>query len=208
MTAPPSVLTVRSLDFGWPQEPALWRGLHLELPPGVSLLTGDEGCGKSTLLRLIAGELPPQAGHLAIDGIALDADPRAYRQRVFRTDPRSRALDDTTPQDWFDTLVRQRPDFQADALPALIAGFGLQPHLHKTLHMLSSGSQRKVWLCAALASGAVLTLLDEPFAALDMPSIRFLLDHLGQVGAGSGRAWLLADHTAPQGLSLASTVRL
>ena len=208
MTAPKAVLTVSSLEFGWPQGPALWRGLNLAVPAGVSLLTGDEGCGKSTLLRLIAGDLQPLAGRMTIGGVGFDTDPRAYRQRVFRTDPRSRALDDTTPEDWFGALGQQWPEFQPDTLPGLIEGFGLQPHLYKTLHMLSSGSQRKVWLCAALASGAALTLLDEPFAALDMPSIRFLLEHLGRVGAGTERAWLLADHAAPQGLALASTVRL
>ena len=35
---------------------------------------------------------------------------------------------------------------------------------------LSAGTRRKVWLAGAFASGAAVTLLDEPFAALDLPT--------------------------------------
>ena len=69
--------------------------------------------------------------------------------------------------------------------------------------MLSTGSKRKVWLAAACASGAPLTLLDEPFAALDKTSIRCLLGVLGDAAAQPQRAWVLADYVAPPGVPLA-----
>ena len=56
-------------------------------------------------------------------------------------------------------------------LQHLIQAFELTPHLEKPLYMLSTGSKRKVWLAAAFASGAAVTLLDQPFAALDKASV-------------------------------------
>jgi ABC-type transport system involved in cytochrome c biogenesis ATPase subunit len=63
---------------------------------------------------------------------------------------------------YLDSLAWRYPTAQADRLGALIDGFGLQPHLDKPLYMLSTGSKRKVWLSAALAAGAPLTLIDQP----------------------------------------------
>ena len=84
-------------------------------------------------------------------------------------------------------------------MPDLVEGFALGPHVHKPLYMLSTGSRRKVWLTAALAAGTALTLLDEPFAALDMPSVRFLREALNDASRHASRAWVLADHEAPKG---------
>ena len=65
-------------------------------------------------------------------------------------------------------------------------------------YQLSSGSQRKVLLAAALANGAVLTLLDEPLAALDKPSISYLLQALEAEARAPmlGRAVLVAHYDA------------
>lgn len=202
------VLTARGLRHAWPDAPPLFDGLDLDLPSGVSLLQGAEGCGKTTLFKLLSGDLLPSQGALSIGGVALARQPERYRQRVFRTDPRSAAMEGFTPTTWFDAMARRYPDFRGEALPDLIEGFSLDPHIHKPMYMLSTGSQRKVWLCAALAAGTPVTLLDEPFAALDMPSIRFLTQCLRDAASHPTRAWLLADHDAPEGLALASVIDL
>jgi ABC-type cobalamin/Fe3+-siderophores transport system ATPase subunit len=60
--------------------------------------------------------------------------------------------------------------FDQTVLLQLIDGLALEPHLFKQIQMLSSGTRRKVWIAAAFASGAALTLLDDPLAALDKSS--------------------------------------
>lgn len=74
--------------------------------------------------------------------------------------------------------------------------------------MLSTGSRRKVGLVAALASGATVTLLDQPFAALDASAIRRLQAFLAQLGQNPVRAWLIADYVKPDHLPLASVLEL
>ena len=80
--------------------------------------------------------------------------------------------------------------------------------MHKQLFMLSTGSKRKVFLAAALASGAQLTLFDDPFAALDATSIRFVLGWLDAAASATNRAWVIAGHVVPDGLPLAQIIDL
>ena len=50
-------------------------------------------------------------------------------------------------------------------------------------------------MTAALASGAELTLIDEPLSGLDTPSIRYLVGALAQAATPS--RWLLVAHWEP-----------
>jgi energy-coupling factor transporter ATP-binding protein EcfA2 len=90
----------------------------------------------------------------------------------------------------------------------LVAGLALTEHRAKRLFMLSTGSRRKVWLATAFASGAAVTLLDDPFAALDKPSIRFVTELLQEAAGHSTRAWVVTGYAAPAGVALAATLDL
>lgn len=195
------VLEVTGLHFGWPGV-ALFHNLNLSVPAGVSAVCGEESCGKSTLLRLLAGDLRADSGALVLRNRPLSTDSDAYRAQVFRTEPRSDALDAVSARAWLTTLPTRFPTFDLSLALDLAHGFGLDPHIDKPIYMLSAGSKRKVWLCAAFAAGTALTLIDEPFAALDMASIRFLHGLLLEAGEHPDRAWVLADHAPPDDLPL------
>ncbi|WP_025916719.1 ATP-binding cassette domain-containing protein [Herminiimonas sp. CN] len=202
-----AVLQAEALCFGWPGHPLL-NGWSARIRPGVTLVRGAESSGKTTLLRLLAGDLPAQSGVLQVNGVRLDQQPERYREQVFWTDPRSAALDAHSAAAWFQTLPRLHPRFGTEALAELVDGFSLAPHLDKPLYMLSTGSKRKVWLTAAFASGAAVTVIDEPFVALDRRSIGFLLGLLQDVAGHPSRAWVVADYAAPEGVPLTGMVEL
>lgn len=199
------VLQVRGLRFGWPGR-RLFDGLTFDLPPGVSLVRGDDGSGKSTLLALIAGALAPEAGTLAVQGVSLQDQHDVYRHRVFWIDPQTEAHDALAAGGYLDSLSRHYPRFDAETMDEVVDGFGLRPHLGKPMYMLSTGSRRKVWLTAAFSAGTPVTLIDQPFAALDAPSSRFLSELLQDASTQPHRAWLLADHEAPERVTLTSTL--
>lgn len=204
-TAP--ILEVYGLGFGWPGHP-LFQGLNFAIPPGVSLVTGDDGCGKSSLLRVMAGELSASTGSLGVRGTRFEAAPDLYRRQVFWIDPQTEAHDAISASTFLDLLPRDHPLFSAEVLADLVDGFALAPHLHKPLYMLSTGSKRKVWLSAAFASGAPVTLIDQPFAALDAPSMRLVGELLQEAARHPSRAWVIADHQPPDGLALGSVIQL
>lgn len=192
-----TVLEVRALCFSWPGVP-LFDHLNLVLPAGLSVVSGEESCGKTTLLRLLAGDLFPDSGSIELNG----SEDQPPGTQVFRTEPRSDALDAISAQTWWDGLPARYPNFKVRQARELAHGFALEPHIEKPMYMLSAGSKRKVWLCAAFAAGTPLTLIDEPFAALDMVSIRFLNGLLEEASSHRDRAWVLADHAPPEGLVL------
>ena len=114
--------------------------------------------------------LPAQAGRLCVAGHWWHDDASAYRQQVFWIDPQTEAHDAISAAGYLDSLSHHYPRFNTEALADLVTGFALEPHLNKPMYMLSAGSKRKVWLSAAFAAGTPLTLIDQPFAALDPPS--------------------------------------
>jgi ABC-type multidrug transport system ATPase subunit len=203
----PVLLYADSVCFGYPQR-AVLTDWSTRVTAGVTLVRGGDGAGKSTLLRLLAGDLAPQGGQLRANGFAASASPAAYRQQVFWVNVRSDANDALTPGECFDALARRYPTFRARLIGDLLDGLSLTPHLQKRLFMLSAGSRRKVWLAAAFAAGAPVTLLDEPFAALDAPAIRFVTALLHEAAEDDARAWVVADYQPPAGVALSQTVDL
>lgn len=205
--ASPEILQATGLCFAYPER-RLFSHWHASIGPGITLVRGGDGCGKTTLLRLLAGQLPADAGQLAIHGASLQDRPQAYRAQVFWAEPRSEAFDQLTPIAYFDLQGTAHPGFDAQRLARLVDGLALGPELHKQLYMLSTGSKRKVWLAAAFAAGAPLTLLDMPFAALDKASIAFVMTLLEELADHPTRACVLADYAAPGRVRLAQVMDL
>lgn len=189
------LLSVDGLYFGHSSVP-VFSGFEARIGAGLVLVCGDESTGKTTLLRLLAGELTPQQGHITLHGTRAGQAPDAYRAQVFHAAPRSDTLDPWTAQAWLDAQARSYPNWDAEALAQHIQGFALAEHLDKTFYALSTGTRRKVCTAAALASQAPLTLIDEPIAGLDKPSVAYLVEALGQSSQGAERAVLVA-HYAP-----------
>lgn len=203
----PAVLQAKGLCFNYPNH-KLFTNVSADILPGVNLIRGGDGRGKTTLLRLLAGVLPAQAGQFQANGVCLQDQPLAYQQQVFWAEPRTDAFDQVTALAYFESLRGRYTGFDDSLLANLVAGLALATHIDKPLYMLSTGSKRKVWLAAAFASGAAVTLLDEPFAALDTTSIGFVLELLDDAADHPARAWLLADYEAPGNVRLASLIDL
>ncbi len=170
---------------GLPQRP-----LDFEIRPGLTLVLGGERSGKTTVLRWLAGQAQPAGGRLLRQALP-----------VCWPDPLDAACDAMPVAAWLAQAARRWPGWQADVADSALAALAVAPHRDKSLAMLSSGTRRKLGLVEALASGAGLTLLDGPFAALDLPSRRWLVQVLDDAARQTRRAWVVADHARPPGLA-------
>jgi ABC-type transport system involved in cytochrome c biogenesis ATPase subunit len=169
--------------------------LETPIPPGLVAVTGGEQSGKTSLLRRLCGELAPLPGE-SIPDDALWLDLSLPGQ------------DTHTPHHVWDALRARCPRWNAALHADLVQALTLGDHQEKQLFMLSTGSRRKVALAGLLASGATITCLDQPYAALDQASIRTLRTFLRDMAAHPTRSWVVADYEADPGLAWKREMKL
>jgi len=202
-----SLLHATDLSFAYPER-VLFKQLSLQLGAGVTIIRGGDGCGKTSLIRLLAGELPAQSGLLAINGVRLEQDATRYRQQVHYVDPRTQAFDQMTVPQYLASVQAQFAGFDATLVPGLLEGLSLLPHAEKKLFMLSTGSKRKVYLAGAFAAGALVNLLDDPFASLDRGSINFVCTTLNEISARAKQVWVASFYEMPTELASIGSIDL
>jgi len=190
-----SLLDIQGLHFNYPGR-ELFTDLSASIKPGVTFVRGGDGRGKTTLLRLLAGDLKPSSGQLKIN------------TKVFWVDPHTEAFEQLTVTEFFESQRLAFPEFDYALVNKLVDGLDPASHIKKKLYMLSTGSKRKVYIAAAFASNAAVTLIDMPFAALDKPSIDFMVGLLRTAADNAGRAFVVADYEAPAGVRLAGVIDL
>lgn len=201
------VLQARGLHFGYGQGP-LFANWSCQVFPGLTVVHGGESTGKSTLMCLLAGVVPAESGELKLGDANLAREPQRYRQNLAWNDSKDAVFDQLTVAEFFERTRQQHLYFDAVGLAELVAGLGLEEHLHKPIFMLSTGSRRKVFLTASLASGAKLVLLDDPFAALDMASILFLKKCLSAWAQHAAKACVVTLHELPLDLQVTHAIDL
>lgn len=174
-----------------------------QLRPGVSVLVDETGDEAVHWLSVLAADTLPAQGQVQCAGLCSRADRAAYQAQVYWHRPRlPLGQPDTLAQQWLASVAQRWPRWSDAAWHKHCEGFELGPHLDKPLAHLSTGSLRKLGLAAALSCGARLTLIEEPTAALDSHSVRYLsqaLDALGEELASQPRAarWVIVSHFAP-----------
>ena len=184
------------------------REVSLAIAPGeVVALIGPNGAGKSTLLRILAGELTPHAGCVALDGRPLAAIPPLEQARLRAALPQRPQLGAAFLVEEVVALGRHAARGtclmgQEDA--AITGALARVDALHlrgRSYLELSGGEQQRVQIARVLAQiwspsggrGRYL-LLDEPSASLDPGQAGALLDQLRRLAAeGVGVALVLHD---------------
>lgn len=180
----------------------------LSFTPGVTWLLGDEGSGKTTLLQILAGNLPRSVGNAVLAGYDLHTSAQNYQQEVAWLDPVRSTWEQTVVNEFWKKLAQGYAHWSQETLEDLADALDLQAHRTKPLYMLSAGSRRKALMAAAFASGAKLTLLDMPFAALDAAACRTLREVLADCADHPHRAFVVADYTAPAGVPAPQVLNL
>ncbi len=186
--APDRSVEVDGLIAGYPgaRRPVL-DGLSLAIRPGEHVaVIGESGAGKSTLLAVLAGELAPAGGHVAMAPATL----LTQRSELFRDSLRGNlALARAGADD--DDMHRA---LQAAGLDRFVATLpdGLDTPLGEGGTGLSGGQSRRLALARFLLRDTPVWLLDEPTEGLDGATAR---DVLARIAARSrDRALVVATH--------------
>jgi NitT/TauT family transport system ATP-binding protein len=168
-------------------------------------VVGRSGCGKSTLLRIIAGLLPPTAGHVLIGGDKV-TKPRRDISMMFQRPallPWRSVLDNVLlPVEVF----RWRRADHRDKAMQLLEMVGLDGFAKRRPHELSGGMQQRVALCRSLISQPRLMLMDEPFSALDALTREELAVELQRIHMEHAATIVFVTHSIEEAVLLADRV--
>jgi ABC-2 type transport system ATP-binding protein len=161
--------------------PAL-DGLHLRLAPDkIHGLLGRNGSGKSTLAAVLAGFRQPDGGRVLIDGGDLGAGLAPYEDAVVTSRicliRESGDLVDSAPVKHVLALAGSlRPYWNDDLAGDLLDKFEIPTR--KKVQKLSRGKKSALGVVLGLASRAPLTIFDETYLGMDVPSRNLFYDAL------------------------------
>lgn len=164
---------------------------------GLVALCGPEGSGKTAYQQA-----------LCLTGSSTNSAADTAQRRAIWLDLNLPGLDQQTPSAFWRAQQSLWPDWNETLQSDLVQALQLTAHVHKQLFMLSRGSRRKVGLVAILASGASISCLDQPYAALDLASIKVIRAFLSDMAEHASRTWLLADYEADPHLAWRQHIHL
>jgi molybdate transport system ATP-binding protein len=167
----------------------------------VTVLFGPSGSGKTTLLRLLAGLDRPDAGVIALAGLAWYDSTRG----IALPPQKRRAAFLFQDYALFPHLtVAENVAFAAprEAAAALLQRFGLAELADRLPGALSGGQQQRVALVRALASKPALLLLDEPLSALDAATRTRTRQELRRLLVASGVRSIVVTHDHTEAIAL------
>ncbi|MFC5746676.1 ABC-F family ATP-binding cassette domain-containing protein [Actinomadura rugatobispora] len=187
-SASPFSVVCSELSFSWPDGTVVLDGLDAAFGTGRTGLIGVNGSGKSTLLKLIAGELRPASGSVAVAGeighlpqnlplgtaqtvsdlLGVSAV-RAALHAIERGEATEQNF--TAVGDGWDVEERARAELARLGLASLAEE---KDGLDRTVGTLSGGEAIMVGLAGRFLARPGVLLLDEPTNNLDLDARRRL----------------------------------
>lgn len=168
---------------------------------------GPNGAGKSTFVRTLLGLAKPVAGSVS----------RSAGLRLAYV-PQQGALDAIFPISVLDFVLMGRQgegralgrvrDADVAAARAALEEAGAAELSRRALRDLSGGQRQRVLMARAIARDADLIVLDEPTAALDLPSERDVLALVEKLRTRRGAAVVMVTHLVEDGLERANNALL
>jgi len=171
-------------------------------------LIGPNGAGKSTTFNLINGQLAPDSGRIALDGVSLLGRPPhdLWRLGVSRTFQMAQTFGSLTVAENVQMALlsadgqslspwqRATHYRRADALQ-LLAQVQLDTQAARPSHALAYGDVKRLELAMALANQPRLLLMDEPTAGMAPEERHALMDLTRRLVTQRGVAVLFTEHS-------------
>ena len=194
-----------SLKFG---KKTILDSLNLNLNDGQILgLLGPNGVGKSTIFNLITGLIAPDYGSIVINSEIVNKFPIYQRTLKFKigfVPQYGGFFHDLTVHENLKAISEitiNNLSVRNEKINSLISKFELDPIRDIKAKLLSGGQRKKLVIAIALISDPKILLLDEPFAALDVMTIKILQEIIVKLQSINNISVILCDHQARDLLS-------
>ena len=165
-------------------------------------LLGPNGVGKSTIFNLITGLIKPNYGSIIINSKIVNEYPIYIRSSKFKISyvPQYGGYFHELTllknlQTVGEVLIKDKK-IRNEKIDSLIAKFELDPIKDVKADYLSGGQKKKLTVSLALLANPKVLLLDEPFAALDVMTIKMLQKIIVNLQSEENISIILCDHQA------------
>ena len=189
-----------SLKYG---RKIILENFNLQLNSGQILgLLGPNGVGKSTIFNLITGLISPDFGSIIINSENVNKYPIYQRTLKFKIGfvPQNGGFfHDLTVYENLKAISEitiENKSYREEKINSLISKFELDPIRDIRADFLSGGQKKKLVIALALISDPKILLLDEPFAALDVMTIKILQEIIVDLQSSNKISIILCDHQA------------
>ena len=165
-------------------------------------MLGPNGVGKSTIFNLITGLITPKYGKIFINGHDATNFPiylRAKKFKVGYVPQYGGYFNDLTLNDnlkAISEIVIKDKNLRSERINYVTSKFELDNLKEIKAKHLSGGQKRKLVLALALLSEPRVLLLDEPFAALDVLTIKMLQEIIVNLQQENRISICICDHQA------------
>ena len=170
-------------------------------------MLGPNGVGKSTIFNLITGLISPDKGKIKIIGENVIDYPIYLRTKKFKVGyvPQYGGyLNDLTLHDnlkAISEIIIDNKNYRTERIDYLISKFELDNLKDIKAKFLSGGQKKKLVIALALLGDTKVLLLDEPFAALDVLTIKMLKELIVNLQTQTNLSVCICDHQARDLLS-------
>ncbi len=170
-------------------------------------LLGPNGVGKSTVFNVITGLLKPSHGKIIINNENVIDYPISSRSKKFKigyVPQYGGYFHDLTLKENLKAIAEiQINDIKKRKIKIdyLISQFELDNVLNIQAKFLSGGQKKKLVIALSLLSDPKVLLLDEPFAALDVLTIKMLKELIVNLQTQNNLSVCICDHQARDLLS-------
>tara|TARA_B100001287_G_C22547068_1_gene464963 strand:+ start:21 stop:797 length:777 start_codon:yes stop_codon:yes gene_type:complete len=197
-----SILRLDKISFKFGRKLIL-DNLDLKLNNGQILgLLGPNGVGKSTIFNIITGLLSPDFGSIVINSEKVNEYPiyqRTLKYKIAMCPQHGGFFHDLTVYENLKAISEitiQEESYRVEKINSLISKFELDPIRDIKADYLSGGQKKKLVIAIALISDPKILLLDEPFAALDVMTIKILQEIIVGLQSNNNISVILCDHQA------------
>ena len=184
------------------------ENLNINLQQGEILgLLGPNGVGKSTIFNIITGLIKPNYGSVYISNKNITDDPIFYRTKKYKigyVPQYGGYFHDLTLREnlkAISEIVIEDKKLRNEKINLLISKFELEALQNIKAEFLSGGQKKRLVISLALLSDPKILLLDEPFAALDIMTIKNLQQIIVDLQTQNNISIILCDHQARDLLS-------
>jgi len=184
------------------------ENLNINLQQGEILgLLGPNGVGKSTIFNIITGLIKPNYGSVYINNKNITDDPIFYRTKKHKigyVPQYGGYFHDLTLRENLNAIseiVIEDKKLRGEKINLLISKFELEALQDIKAEFLSGGQKKRLVISLALLSDPQILLLDEPFAALDIMTIKNLQQIIVDLQTQHNISIILCDHQARDLLS-------